>query len=152
MPPAYTTAQKGAISTISNMTGMDKSSATKLLRQHNWNENAAANSFFGGGAITASSPHKAAAAKLFDKYREDPKVSPDEIGTDGTMQMLQDMEINLEGLGPLIFSELVGAPAFGRLEKEPFVDGLTAAKYVEYSLLDCWFNEKDWRILTNSTV
>lgn len=46
------------------------------------------------------------------------------------MKMLQEMEIDLEGLGPLIFSELVGAPSFGVLEKEAFVDGLTAAKYV----------------------
>ena len=76
----------------------------------------------------ASSPHKAAAGKLFDKYRDDPKESPDEIGLDGTMQLLQDMELNLEGLGPLIFSELVGAPAFGQLRKDAFVNGLVAAK------------------------
>jgi len=43
MPPAYTMAQKASISTLTNMTGMDKSAAAKLLRQHDWNANAAAN-------------------------------------------------------------------------------------------------------------
>lgn len=131
MPPAYTSAQKASISTLTGMTGIDKTSAAKLLRQHAWNENSAANAYFGGGANTASNPHKATATKLFDKYREDAKVEPDEINTDGTMQMLQDMEIDLEGVGPLVFSELVGAPAFGKLEREPFIEGLSTAAYVE---------------------
>lgn len=43
--------------------------------------------------------------------------------------MLQEMQIDLEGLGPLIFSELVGAPSFGKLEKAPFVEGLASARY-----------------------
>jgi len=44
------------------------------------------------------------------------------------MQMLQDAGIDIEGVSALIFSELVGAPAFGTLHKKPFVDGLAAAK------------------------
>ncbi|KAL1296545.1 hypothetical protein AAFC00_000050 [Neodothiora populina] len=127
MPPAYTTAQKASIQTLVGMTGMDRTTAAKLLKQNGWNDNAAANAFFGGGANTASSPHKAAATKLFDSYRDDPKEYPDEIHIDGTMQMLQEMDIDLEGVGPLIFSEAVGAPVFGKLERTPFVDGLCAA-------------------------
>lgn len=50
------------------------------------------------------------------------------------MQMLGEMEIDLEGLGPLIFSELVGAPAFGKLTREAFVEGASSAGYEEAQL------------------
>ena len=43
MPPAYTAAQKTAIQQYAALTQSDKSSAAKVLRQHNWNLESAAN-------------------------------------------------------------------------------------------------------------
>lgn len=43
MPPAYTSTQKSAISEFTGVTQADKSSAAKMLKQHNWNVGAAVN-------------------------------------------------------------------------------------------------------------
>lgn len=83
-------------------------------------------SHFSGGNV-ASNPHKAPLTKIFDKYREDPQNEPDEIDLDGTMKMCQDMQISIEDVGFLIFSELAQSPSMGKLTREGFVDGLAEA-------------------------
>ncbi|GAB7354151.1 hypothetical protein MBLNU459_g4709t2 [Dothideomycetes sp. NU459] len=124
MPPAYTTQQKTAISQITGATGLDRTAAAKLLKQHGWNIEIAANA---GGTNVASNPHKAPLTKLFDKYRDDPQNEPDEIDVQGTMKMCEDMEVSIEEVSFLIFSELVQSPTMGKLTRENFVDGLSAA-------------------------
>lgn len=72
-----------------------------------------------------SNPHKSPLNKLFDKYREDPKNEPDEINMDGMMKMMGDMELSVENVGLLVFSELAQSPSLGKLSREGFVDGLS---------------------------
>jgi len=43
MPTAYTTAQKSAIQQYAALTQADSRSAAKILKQHNWNLESAAN-------------------------------------------------------------------------------------------------------------
>ncbi|GAB7354150.1 hypothetical protein MBLNU459_g4709t1 [Dothideomycetes sp. NU459] len=124
---AYTTQQKTAISQITGATGLDRTAAAKLLKQHGWNIEIAANAHFSGGTNVASNPHKAPLTKLFDKYRDDPQNEPDEIDVQGTMKMCEDMEVSIEEVSFLIFSELVQSPTMGKLTRENFVDGLSAA-------------------------
>ena len=85
------------------------------------------NSFFQsgstGGGSTAS---KSTLNKLFDKYRDDVANEPDEIGIDGTMQLLEDISISPEDVGALVFSELVKSPSLGKLTRTEFVDSLAA--------------------------
>ena len=77
----------------------------------------------GGGVSTAS---KSTLNKLFDKYRDDVVNEPDEIGIDGTMEMLADMDISPDDVGALVFSELVKSPSLGKLTRTEFVDSLAA--------------------------
>lgn len=43
MPPAYTAAQKTAIQSFVDFTSTDRTTAAKVLRQHGWNVQVAAN-------------------------------------------------------------------------------------------------------------
>lgn len=85
--------------------------------------------FFAGGANNASSPHRDLLNKLFNPYRENPQEEPDEINMDGMMQIMGEMDISLDGVGLLIFSELVQSPSLGKLTREGFVNGLSSEKY-----------------------
>jgi len=128
MPPAYTASQKAAIQSFVDFTNTDRTTAGKVLRQHGWNVQVATNAFFqsgssGGGVSTAS---KSTLNKLFDKYRDDVANEPDEIGIDGTMEMLADMDISPDDVGALVFSELVKSPSLGKLTRTEFVDSLAA--------------------------
>jgi DCN1-like protein 1/2 len=60
---------------------------------------------------------------LFDKYRDDPKGAPDEIGMDGTMQYLDALGVSVEDIGMLVVSELVKSPSMGEIKREGFVNG-----------------------------
>lgn len=75
----------------------------------------------------AGNPHKAPLTKIFDKYRDDPKNEPDEIDTEGMMSMCADMQISIEDVGFLVFSEMTQSPSMGKLTREGFVDGLSEA-------------------------
>ena len=86
------------------------------------------NSYFSGGANVSSNPHKGALNKLFDSYREDPQNEPDEVNMEGMMKMMGAMEISLESVGLLIFSDLVQSPTLGKLTREGFVNGLSSEK------------------------
>jgi DCN1-like protein 1/2 len=77
----------------------------------------------GGGVSTAS---KSTLNKLFDKYRDDVANEPDEIGIEGTMKLLEDMDISPDDVGALILSEMVKSPSLGKLTRTEFVDSLAA--------------------------
>lgn len=86
------------------------------------------NSFFqsgsnGGGSSTAS---KSTLNKLFDKYREDVANEPDDINIEGTMKLLEDIDLSPDDVGTLIFSEMVKSPSLGKLTRTEFVDNLAA--------------------------
>lgn len=87
-----------------------------------------AHSFFSGGANTLSNPHKAPLNKLFDKYREDAKNEPDEVNMEGMMKLMSDLDLGLEDVGLLIFSQLVQSPSLGKITREGFVNGLCGQK------------------------
>ncbi|GAB7357986.1 hypothetical protein MBLNU230_g0153t1 [Neophaeotheca triangularis] len=223
MPASYTPQQKAAIQQFVGITTADKSSAAKVLRQYNWNVDAAVNSTnetsmnmdmqnMGLGASPRKGPPGATAISFeqefmvflnagmaflnagkdastdseeekvsinevkskwvserdkeavssapiplalrnrppkalqpaffngnpnansavrttlnhtFDKYRDDPKEEPDEINVEGMQQLLGDLDISIEDIGALIFSELVSSPSLGKITREGFVDGFT---------------------------
>ncbi|GAB7339577.1 hypothetical protein MBLNU457_6180t2 [Dothideomycetes sp. NU457] len=160
MPTAYTTAQKSAIQQYAALTQVDARSAAKVLKHHNWNLESAANarpclstskrseshklcadditdlptdSFFSGGANNASNPHVATLNKLFDSHRDNPQHEPDEIGMDGMSQIMGEMDISLESVGLLVFSELVQSPSLGKITRDGFVNGLSGENVSDLS-------------------
>lgn len=82
--------------------------------------------YFAAGGGQASTVSKSTLNKLFDKYREDVANEPDEVNIEGTMALLNDIEVSPEDVGALIFSELVKSPSLGRLTRTEFVDSLAA--------------------------
>ena len=44
------------------------------------------------------------------------------------MKMMGEMDVSVESVGLLIFSELVQSPTLGRLTREGFVNGLSSEK------------------------
>lgn len=74
-----------------------------------------------------NNPTRTALSKIFDKYRDDPKNSPDEIGVEGTSKLLEELDIELEDIAALVFSELVQSPSLGMIAREGFVDGCSDA-------------------------
>ncbi|KAF2160966.1 hypothetical protein M409DRAFT_37626 [Zasmidium cellare ATCC 36951] len=122
MPPASTPQQRAAVSEFTSVTQADKTTASKLLKQHNWNVGAAVNAFFNNPSSGAN-PLAAPLKKLFDKYREDPKNAPDEINIEGTGNLLGELQIELSDVGALVFSELVQSPSLGVITRDGFVDG-----------------------------
>lgn len=72
---------------------------------------------------SGNNPLAAPLKKTFDKYRDDPKNSPDEINIEGTGNLLGDLQIELSDVGALVFSELVQSPSLGVITREGFVDG-----------------------------
>lgn len=64
-------------------------------------------------------------SKTFDKYRENPTEEPDEINVEGTGKLLADMDISLEDIGSLVFSELVQSPSLGKITREGFLEGVS---------------------------
>lgn len=76
-----------------------------------------------GGGSTAS---KSTLNKLFDKYRDDVANEPDEVNIEGTMKLLEDLDISPDDVGSLILSEMVKSPTLGKLTRTEFVDSLAA--------------------------
>jgi DCN1-like protein 1/2 len=80
----------------------------------------------GSSGVGVSTASKSTLNKLFDKYRDDVANEPDEIGIDGTMKLLEDMDISPDDVGALVFSEMVKSPSLGKLTRTEFVDSLAA--------------------------
>ncbi|KAK0272182.1 Scaffold-type E3 ligase [Friedmanniomyces endolithicus] len=133
MPAIYSSAQKAAIAEFTSVTQVDKSSAAKLLKQHNWNASAAVNavskdvanmrSFFNNPSTAAANPLRKSLNSTFDKYRDDPRNEPDNIDVGGTSKLLGQLQIELDDVGALIFSDIVSSPSLGKITREGFVDG-----------------------------
>ncbi|KAK1066153.1 Scaffold-type E3 ligase [Friedmanniomyces endolithicus] len=123
MPAIYSSAQKAAITEFTSVTQVDKSSAAKLLKQHNWNASAAVNAFFNNPSTAAANPLRESLNSTFDKYRDDPRNEPDNIDVGGTSKLLGQLQIELDDVGALIFSDIVSSPSLGKITREGFVDG-----------------------------
>jgi DCN1-like protein 1/2 len=80
--------------------------------------------FQSGSTSSGSTANKGTLNKLFDKYREDVAGEPDEVNIEGTMQLLNDIDVSPDDVGALIFSEMVKSPSLGRLTRTEFVDSL----------------------------
>ncbi|KAL2357596.1 Cullin binding-domain-containing protein [Cryomyces antarcticus] len=127
MPPAYTASQKAAIAQFVSFTQVDKASAARSLKTHNWNVDAAVNGFYSNGQNTAhATTRDSSLNQIFDKYQDAPKESPNKIGPTGTMKFFGDIGVDLEGISMLIASEIVQSPSMGEMEREGFVKGWTA--------------------------
>ncbi|KAI7095972.1 hypothetical protein KC352_g38947, partial [Hortaea werneckii] len=117
MPAAYTAQQKSAISEFTSVTQSDKTTAAKILRQHNWNVGGAINGYF-NNPNGAANPTRPALSKIFDKYRDNPSEEPDEMNIDGLTELLGEMDIEPGDMGALIFSEIVSSPSLGKVTRE----------------------------------
>jgi DCN1-like protein 1/2 len=83
-------------------------------------------SYFGNSsanASTASNPSRAALSKLFDKYRDDPRGSPDTISITGSMAYFTAIGAELDDIACLIASEIVQCPSMGEITRDGFVNG-----------------------------
>ncbi|KAK5118954.1 hypothetical protein LTR62_000165 [Meristemomyces frigidus] len=127
MPSTYTAQQKTAISEFTGITQADKSSAAKLLKQFHWDVRSAVNAYFNNPATSNLNPTRKSLSTIFDSYRDDPRNEPDLIDVEGTGKLLNNIGIELDDVGALVFSELVQSPTLGKITREGFVDGLSAA-------------------------
>lgn len=82
--------------------------------------------YSGGGGAAAPSSSKSSLNKIFDKYREDAKHSPDSVKVDGMMGYLKEIGVDIEGLESLAAQEIVQAPTMGEMTREGFTDGWSA--------------------------
>ncbi|OAL46465.1 hypothetical protein IQ07DRAFT_647438 [Pyrenochaeta sp. DS3sAY3a] len=81
--------------------------------------------YYSGGGTGGSAPSATAKAtlnKLFDQYRGSGAADPDIIGADRSMQYMEDLGINLEGVESLVAIEAVQAPSLGEMSREAFVN------------------------------
>lgn len=81
--------------------------------------------YFSSATNNANNPIKATLTKTFDRYRDDPRNEPDEINAEGAQTLLGELNIGLEDVGSLIFSEIVTSPSLGKFTRDGFVDGWT---------------------------
>ncbi|KAF2429752.1 hypothetical protein EJ08DRAFT_634904 [Tothia fuscella] len=128
MPAAYTPAQKKAIADFISITNADRSTAAKILKANAWDATNAVNVYFNNPS-SASAPtgstssSRTTLTKLFDKYRDEPRTSPDTISISGSMAYFQAIGAELDDISCLIASEIVSCPTMGEITREGFVEG-----------------------------
>ncbi|EOD44334.1 putative defective in cullin neddylation protein 1 protein [Neofusicoccum parvum UCRNP2] len=112
---------------VVNFTSCDRTTAARILRNHNWNAEQAINGYFnnGGGGAGGAKPYEANLNQIFDKYIDNPQ-DKDTVGVDGTMKYLADLDVPLDDITSLAILELVQAPTMGEITRKGFVDGWTA--------------------------
>lgn len=79
-------------------------------------------SYFGNSSGTPN-PNRSSLNKIFDKYRDDATEEPDEINVEGTSALFEELQIGLEDVAALIYSEIVKSPSLGRITRQGFIDG-----------------------------
>lgn len=83
--------------------------------------------FFSNSSNNSSNSSRSALNKIFDKYRDNATQEPDEINVDGVSNLLGDINVDLDDIGSLVFSELVASPSLGVVKREEFVCGCASA-------------------------
>ncbi|KAG9012960.1 Scaffold-type E3 ligase [Tulasnella sp. 427] len=102
----------------------DQSDAVKLLEKYNYRVDVAVDAFFDGEFTVSETDHASSAEQaqaLFDKYKDDDE---DEIGVDGTINFLKDLDLELEEPVVLALAYEFKAPEVGRWSKAGWVDGM----------------------------
>ena len=61
--------------------------------------------------------------QIFDKYRTNPKESPNELDIEGTGRLLEDLGIELDNCAALYFFEFTKSPQLGVITREGFTSG-----------------------------
>ncbi|KAI9652969.1 MAG: Scaffold-type E3 ligase [Alyxoria varia] len=146
MPPAHTPQQKSAIIQFVECTSSDKRTADRILRQHNWQVASAADSFFrqssgGSSSLSKSSRQedKSKATKelsaLFDKYRDDPRNSPNTISINGTQKYLTDIAVAPDDIRVLILSTIIDSPSLGTMGRPGFTAGWADVEGASYTTI-----------------
>lgn len=79
--------------------------------------------YFNGASSnsSATSTAKTALNKLFDQYLD--SSDKDSIEIEGVGKYLEDLQIPIDDVGVLLFSELVQSPTMGEMTREGFVNG-----------------------------
>ncbi|TKA63322.1 hypothetical protein B0A55_09493, partial [Friedmanniomyces simplex] len=80
-------------------------------------------SFFNNPSSAGANPIRKSLNTTFDRYRDDPRNEPDNIDVEGTSKLLGQLQIELDDVGALIFSDIVSSPSLGKITREGFVDG-----------------------------
>ncbi|KAL1635070.1 Scaffold-type E3 ligase [Diplodia intermedia] len=120
---------QSAIQQVVNFTSCDRTTAARILRNHNWNAEQAINGYFNnGGGSGGAKAYEANLNQIFDKYVDNPQ-DKDSVGVDGTMQYLQDLDVPLDDITSLAVLELVQAPTMGEITRKGFVEGWAAKHY-----------------------
>ncbi|KAF2768972.1 hypothetical protein EJ03DRAFT_336507 [Teratosphaeria nubilosa] len=123
MHAAETVVQQKRVRATKAYNGSQKAAINEFLAVTQCPDKTTATKYFNNPHATANSPTRIKLSQTFDKYRDDPKNEPDEINADGTAQLLGDMDISLEDIAALVFSELVASPSLGKLIRQGFIDG-----------------------------
>lgn len=117
--------QKAALAQFISFTQADKKIAERTLKANSWNVQQAVNVYFStsssSGAAGGGSTLKL--NQMFDKYRDNPKDSPDKISISGTMKYFEDLSISLDSIAVLVISELLQSPTMGDITRDGFVQG-----------------------------
>ncbi|KAK7519342.1 Cullin binding-domain-containing protein [Phyllosticta citriasiana] len=122
MPPAYTAAQKAAIQQVVSFTNSDRTTAARILRNHNWNAEQAINGYFNQSGSATNKALETNLNRIFDTYLDNP-AEKETIGVDGTMQYLEALSVPLDDIAALVVMELVQSPTMGEITRKGFVDG-----------------------------
>lgn len=72
---------------------------------------------------SASNATRKALDQIFDKYRTNPKESPNELDIEGTGSLLEDLGIELDNCAALYFFEFTKSPQLGVITREGFTSG-----------------------------
>ncbi|QDS77141.1 hypothetical protein FKW77_001282 [Venturia effusa] len=120
---AYTTVQNKAIADFRAITNVDKTTAARVLKANAWNVQQTVNSFYSDPSGASASPSRGGLGKLFDKYRDQPKTSPDAITIEGSTKYFEAIGVDLEGVDSFIVSEIVQCPSMGEITRDGFTDG-----------------------------
>lgn len=72
---------------------------------------------------SASNGTRKALDQIFDKYRTNPKESPNELDIEGTGRLLEDLGIELDNCAALYFFEFTKSPQLGVITRDGFTSG-----------------------------
>ncbi|KAG8902222.1 Scaffold-type E3 ligase [Tulasnella sp. 408] len=99
--------------------------AVRLLEQYSYRVDVAADAYFEGQFVpeTHYAPSTEKIVALFEKYQDGEE---DEVGLDGTIEFLNDLQLGLEEPVVLALAYEFGSPAVGRWPKSGWIEGMKA--------------------------
>lgn len=79
--------------------------------------------FQSGGTGDARAQYKPKLNTIFDKHRDAPSASPDQISMGGTQEYFEAIGVQLTDMSWIIASEIMQCPTMGEITREGFVNG-----------------------------